>query len=270
MSDGSIGIEELILLAKRRNLCAVAVTDHDTTAGATRAMIIGKRMGVNVIHGVEFSSFDEGRQQKAHILCYDCQKPDRLEGICHRTNDSRKRATLEAIRKVMRYYPVPSELFVRCAAGSTSLHRHHIMHALLEAGYVSAIHGEEYHRLFDPENGIAYVKQDWYPDPKAVIDLIHSAGGVAVLAHPYLYHNDEALMEELTAYGLDGVEVYRPEHGEEKTAALKAFADEHGLLATGGSDFHGMYAGEAHPIGIPEVDEAMVQAILSRKRLTDE
>ena len=268
MSDGSIGIEELIAMAKRRNMCAISVTDHDTTAGATRAVIIGKRQGIKVIHGVEFSTFDKTRGQKAHILCYDCKKPDRLEGMCRKIGESRKKASLEQLRLVMRYYPIPMELVTRCATGSTNLFRQHIMHALIEAGYADSMYGYVYHRLFDTKEGVAYRSMDYYPEPQEIIDLIHSAGGVAVLAHPPVYHS-EALMEELTESGLDGIEVYHSKHTDEQTAAYKQYAKEHNLLITGGSDFHGAYSSNLRPIGMNDVTAEMVQAILSRKRMTD-
>lgn len=85
ISDGSMGIEELIAIAKRRGLSAISVTDHDTTAAATRAVIIGRRQEVRVIHGVEFSTIDKVRGNEAHLLCYLCDTPDRLEGLCRRT-----------------------------------------------------------------------------------------------------------------------------------------------------------------------------------------
>ena len=84
-----MGIDELIAIAKRRGMSAISVTDHDTTAAATRAVIIGRRQGLNVIHGVEFSTMDTQRGKKAHLLCYLCDTPDRLEGLCRRTGESR-------------------------------------------------------------------------------------------------------------------------------------------------------------------------------------
>lgn len=261
LSDGSMGIEELIAIAKRRNLAAISVTDHDTMASATRAVTIGNRHGVKVIHGVEFSTWDTKRERKAHILCYLCDKPDRLEVLCHRVNDSRKRAALEMIRKVMRYYPITPELITKCATGSTAIYKQHIMHALMEAGYTDSIYGEVYDKLFAKETGYIQTKVD-YPDTREALELIHSAGGVAVLAHPYLYHNEE-LLEELTAAGvLDGVEAYHPSCSEEQTQQLLDFAGQHRLLVTGGSDFHGMYTDTPRPLGsVPVPDECAAKLL---------
>ena len=263
ISDGSLGIEELIAIAKRRGLSAISVTDHDTTAAATRAVIIGKRQELKVIHGVEFSTFDTARGKKAHLLCYQCDTPDRLEGLCRRIGDSRKKAAMQMVRKVMRYYPITPELIVRCATGSTNVYKQHIMHALMDAGYADTIYGEIYDKLFAPGQGAALVETE-YPDTREVLDLIHSAGGIAVLAHPAFYGNQE-LLEELTGNGLDGVEVWHPEHSAEETAQLQEFAERNGLLMTGGSDFHGMYAKKARPLGSTAMADEHVQALLAYK-----
>ncbi len=262
VSDGSVGIEELIAMAKRRRLTALAVTDHDTTASATRAAIIGRRQELQVIHGVELSTTDVARGRRAHLLCYLCDTPDRLEGLCRRIGESRKQASMEMLRKVLRYYPIVPEMVAKCAAGSTNIYKQHIMHALMDAGYADGIYGSVYEKLFS-EGGSAYVPVE-YPDTREVLELIHSAGGVAVLAHPFEY-DSLALMEELTSLGLDGVEVYHPSHSEEKRAELLAFARENGLLVTGGSDFHGMYTRTARPLGSVTVDDEMVEALLSYK-----
>ncbi len=262
ISDGSMGIEDLIAMAKRRGISTLSVTDHDTTAGATRAVIIGKRQGLNIIHGVEFSTADPERGGKAHLLCYLCDTPDRLEVLCRQTNERRKKAANDMVRRVMRYYPITPEMVVRCATGSTNFFKQHIMHALMDAGYADSIFGDVYHKLFGSE-GKARVEIE-YPDVRDVIDLVHSAGGVAVLAHPYLYKN-EALLEELAEKGLDGVEVWHPSHDEAQVEALKDFAEQHHLLMTGGSDFHGMYSRSPRTLASTFCPDEHVQALLAYK-----
>lgn len=264
LSDGSMGIEELMAVAKRRNLSAIAVTDHDTMASATRALTIGKRLGLRVIHGVEFSTWDAKRERKVHILCYACDKPDRLEVLCRQVNDSRKKAAVEMIRKVMRYYPITPELIAKCATGSTAIYKQHIMHALMDAGYTDSIYGEVYNKLFGKETGVIQTKVD-YPDVREALELIHSAGGVAVLAHPTLY-NSEELMEELVAEGLlDGIEAYHPSCTEEDTDRLVAFAEKHKLVVTGGTDFHGMYTDVPRPLGSVAVPDDCADKLLAYK-----
>ncbi len=248
ISDGSLGIDEIIAIARRRGLSALSITDHDAVAGATRAVVIGKRQGIEIIHGVEMSAWDPQRKQKVHILGYLCDSPDRLEGMCRQTNNSRRAAATEMIRKVLRYYPIIPDSVVRCASGSTNVFKQHIMHALIDAGYADGFYGDVYQKLFSPKNGCAYVATE-YPDVHEVIDLIHSAGGLTVLAHPYTYDSTD-LMQELVGSGLlDGVEVWHPRNNEQQTAALQDFAVAHELLMTGGSDFHGMYTKSPRPLG---------------------
>lgn len=263
ISDGSLGIEELIAIAKRRGLSAIAITDHDAVAGATRATMIGKRLGLNVIHGVEFSAKDSARGRKVHILGYMCDSPDRLEGLCRQTTAARREAANQMVRKVLRYYPIVPESVARCAAGSATIFKQHVMHALIDAGYADSFYGDVFQKLFGPD-GCAKVSID-YPDVREVIDLIHSAGGLAVLAHPANY-DSEALMEELVTDNLlDGIEVWHPNHSAEKAAQYLTFATEHGLLTTGGSDFHGMYTATARPLGNPDAPDNIPQLMVSYK-----
>ena len=265
LSDGSVGIEELISLAKRRGLSAIAITDHDTFAGAVRGVNIGKRLGLTVIPGAELSTMDTKTGRKVHILCYNCEAVARLEGICHRMLEGRKKTTTEMLKKVMRYYPLAPEMVVRCATGSTSVYKQHIMHALMEAGYADSMYGDVFNRLFGAEKGVARV-ENTYPDVREVLELVHSAGGIAVLAHPYLYDNID-LMKELTAEGLlDGVEVAHHSHTEEQEAELRAFAKANKLLITGGSDFHGMYGRGARAVASTSVEDDALAALLAYKK----
>ncbi len=265
LSDGSVGIEELIALAKRRGLKAIAITDHDTFAGAVRGVNIGKRVGLTVIPGAELSAMDPATGRKVHILCYNCEVAARLEGICHRTLENRKKAATEMLKKVLRYYPLPPEMVVRAATGSPSVYKQHIMHALWEAGYADGIYGKVFHRLFNKENGLARVNVE-YPDVREVLDLIHSAGGIAVLAHPFTYDSID-LMKQLADEGrLDGVEAIHPSQTEEQQQMLRDFAAEKGLLVTGGSDFHGMYSNGARAVGSMAVEDELADKLLNYKK----
>lgn len=264
ISDGSIGIEELLAIAKRRGLSAIAVTDHDAVVGATRAAMIGKRQGIEVIHGVEFSAIDKQRNEKVHVLCYMCDSPDRLEGLCRQIAVSRRTAATEMVRKVMRYFPLVPESVTRCAAGSTTIFKQHIMHALIDAGYADSFYGETYQKLFSRDGGCAHVDIE-YPDVRSVIDLIHSAGGLAILAHPAFYGN-LPLMEELNGDGLlDGIEVWHPDHTNEDKEVLKDFAQIHNLLMTGGTDFHGMYSRTSRPLGNTEIPDSIPRLMMAYK-----
>lgn len=264
MSDGSMGIDEILATAKRRGVAAISITDHDAVASATRACIIGKRLGLEVIHGVELSAYDYKRNRKVHILGYLCDSPDRLEGTCLRINNRRRAAAIEMMSKVLRYYPIVPETIGRHAAGSTNIFKQHIMHALVEAGYADSIFGSVFHKLFSSNGGCAYVPIE-YPDVREVINLIHSAGGLAVLAHPYVYDSID-LMEELNnEHLLDGIEVWHPSNDEERISTLKSFAQNHNLLMTGGTDFHGLYTNSPRSIGSCGAPENTVQLMKEYK-----
>lgn len=264
LSDGTMGIDDILILAKNSGVTTLAITDHDCLAGTVRAKIIGERYGINVIPAVELSCTDTKRGNKAHMLCYYPDKPDRLEGLCKRNSLSRKNAAKLMAVKVSKKFPVTPEFIVKCAAGSTNLYKQHIMHALMESGYTTEIFGELYNKLFkkdSPENVIVECK---YPSPEETLEAIHEAGGIAVLAHPGFYDNFE-LLEELIPLGLDGVEVWHPENSPTQQELLKKTAKKHHLVMTGGSDFHGAY--NAYPITIGEYgpDEDAVQALISYK-----
>ena len=264
LSDGSMGVEEVIALARRRNLSALAVTDHDTTASAVRAAVIGRRQGVRVIQGVELSTWDTPRNRKAHILCYLADTPTRLEPLCRQVTEGRKKAAVEMVRKVMRYYPITPEMVAKCATGSTVVYKQHIMHALMDAGYADSIYGEVYDKLFSKEGSIQTTVE--YPDTRDALELVRAAGGIAVLAHPLLYHNEE-LMMELTEQGLlDGVEAYHPSSDEKGTRDLVAYAGLHDLIVTGGTDFHGMYTSAPRPLGNSAIPVECVDALMAGKK----
>lgn len=263
MSDGSTGIDEVVLLAKKRGITTLAVTDHDTFAGAKRAKIFGKRHGVEVILGAEISAFDKKRGRKAHLLCYLCDNPDRLEGLFKRTGESRRKAASLMLQKVMRMYPISPEMVSRRAQGSTNIYKPHIMNSLMDAGYATSVYGDLFQKLFHPKTGLAYVEPE-YPDVFDVLEQVHGAGGLAVLAHPSVYDSYD-LLPELTVLGLDGVEVWHPRNQPGDEERLCAFALDHDLVMTGGTDFHGMYSQKPHPIGSCTTPPEQLEALKKRK-----
>ena len=264
LSDGTLGIDDIIILAKNSGVTTLAITDHDSLAGTVRATIIGERHGINVIPAVEFSATDGKRKAKAHILCYLPDTPERLEGLCKSNSEKRKRAARIMVAKVANKFPVTPELIMKCATGSTNIYKQHIMQSLMECGYTTTIFGDLYNMLFKKESRINVLMEATYPEPSEIIEAIHEAGGVAVLAHPGFYDNFE-LLEELIPLGLDGVEVWHPENTPEQQELLISIAKKNDLLMTGGSDFHGAY--NAYPVKLGEYgpDEDHVAKLLSYK-----
>ena len=264
-SDGSLGTDELIGLAKRAGLEAIAITDHDTFAGVTKAKIAGDRAGVRVIPGIEVSAWDYSRKRKVHVLGYLCDEPEVLGEICRVTAKGRQKAALLMLQKVIRIYPITPEMVAKRAQGSTNIYKQHIMHALVEGGFCAEVYGDLYRKLFDPENGIAFFPVE-YPDVRDVVEKIRAAGGVVVLAHPYEYDSID-LMEELTEeHLLDGIEAYHSRNQLDDSMRLSAYAHDHQLLMTGGSDFHGMYSSRPIRLGSCTTPEQCLKELLAFKR----
>ena len=251
LSNGSLGIEEIIVLAKNRGISAIAITDHDCMAGAGRGKIIGARHGVQVIHGVELSATEKESGKLCHLLCYLADAPDRLEGLCHKNTLIRRKEAHYMMLHVAKRFPISLDFMTACAAGSTSLYKQHIMRALVECGFATTIYGDVYEDLFNPESENNIIPKPNYPDTAEVIEAIHAAGGVAVLAHPSKHGNME-LLDKLLSQGLDGVEVWSPYNSEEDKDILKKFASKNKILTTGGSEFHGLY--NKYPVSVGDCE----------------
>lgn len=264
LSDGSVGIEDLIVIAHKSGIDTIAITDHDCLAGTVRGRVIGKRYGVNVIPGVELSAIDSQAGKKVHILCYLAEKPDRLEGLCKRTSVARKRAGQIMMLKVAARFPISNDFIISHAAGSTNLFKQHIMHALMDAGYTDKIYGDLYKALFSPESSTNLLAPVKYPEVDSVMQEIHDAGGIAVLAHPALYDNYDEI-DKYIELGLDGIEVWHPSASDEDIERLAAICKKNKLLLTGGSDFHGIYARRTVTLGTCTTPDEHLEKLLSYK-----
>ena len=212
ISDGSLGISDVIRQADRNEVRCLAITDHDSLASLSRSAVLGKRYNVNVIPAVEFSAFDSERKKKVHILCYMPAKPDRLEGLCLRTSTGRMELGKRMAVKVLDKYPITLESILRYSAGSKAIYKCHIMHALMDYGYTTELYGDIYDSIFDVNDGICAdevaSEANFYPDVHFVTTLIRASGGISVMAHPKVY-DSTALLEELASkHEIDGVEVW--------------------------------------------------------------
>ena len=263
ISDGSLGLEEIITLASKRGLKYLSITDHDTYAGVQRAVLIGSRMGVTIIPGIELSTFNHKTNKKVHLLAYLCDLPERLERICKVTSDLRKKAANVMVNRLVKEYPIPVDMIVKRSAGSTNFYKQHFMHALMDAGYTTQIFGDLFQTLFGANGSIVYTPE--YPDTFEVIKEIKQAFGVCVLAHPPIYKTIDDI-DMLAEAGIDGIEVFHPRHTTEQTELLAGIANKHSLLMTGGSDFHGMYNFSPNTVGEVSISDEMVAALFSYKK----
>ena len=161
-------------------------------------------------------------------------------------------------------FPISTEFIMKCATGSTNLYKKHIMQALIECGYADSFNGDLYKELFtkESENNILVVPK--YENVKDVIDAIHTAGGIAVLAHP-VKSGCVDFLKDYIEYGIDGIEVIHPSANEDEQAELKKFATKNKLLMTGGSDFHGLYNEHQVSLGDYSTPDDCLHALLTYK-----
>lgn len=252
-SDGSLTIRDLVALAARLGIKALGIVDHDTVKGHLEAEKAGRDYQVAIIPGIEISAFDYKRKQKAHVLGYLMDDPQIVGEACQGMIRERQENSRWIVNTLIGAgYPLEWDFVKRLAVGSTNVYKQHIMHALMEMGYASTLKGELYKTLFAKPTastppGVAY-KELSYMDVTEAVGLIKKAGGVAVLAHPHGYNNLD-LIPELVPLGLDGLEAWHPSHDEAAVEEIISIAEQYDLTVTGGSDFHGLYEGEANSLG---------------------
>ena len=263
VSDGSVSVDELLFIAKRMGIKNLAITDHDTFASSKRGMVLGPRYDINVIFGVEFSSLISDLNLEVHILCYMCDFPDRLEGICLKNSNARKEAYSELINQIVKYYPISFDVVNSKARGSSCIFKSHIVHSIMDTGFVVPIYSITYDKLFGEKSKISHV-QAKYSDSQEVISKIHQAGGISVLAHP-----DENIINtalpSLISYGIDGIEAYHPCIKENLRNNIIKIAEHYDLLVTGGSDFHGMNSSRQRYLGMCSTPDDCFEKLRQRK-----
>ena len=239
-SDGTTEPEDNVLLAKQAGLAGIALTDHDTVTGWTQMREASERHGLLFVPGIELSTERDGRS--VHLLGYWVDPDDgALLAECDRLRNERSRRA-EQICERLAELGVPVDMQrVRQLAGDAPIGRPHIASAMVEAGYVGDITAAFDGYLAD--DGPAYVPK-YAVDPVNGVHLLQAAGGATVLAHPGVSEDGggpvtPALLDELAAAGLSGVEVDHPGHNPEVATRWRSLAIRHGLLITGASDFHG-------------------------------
>lgn len=243
-SDGKLSPSALVQLAADLALRTIAVTDHDSTEGIDEALAAGAGLGLEVIPGVELSC--DVADGELHILGYflDYHDPS-FQAELQRLREGRLGRAQAMVRKLNELgYPIAFER-IQELAGEGAIGRPHIAQALIEAGHVRS-KAEAFDTLIG-RNGPAYAERAKLL-PADACRLIRSAGGLPVFAHPFIVRPNGSVVElmpvaeslpELVAAGLAGLEAYYPRYTPVLIDRLLGLARRHGLLVTGGSDFHG-------------------------------
>jgi 3',5'-nucleoside bisphosphate phosphatase len=254
-SDGRYTPGQLVQLALGKELRAIALTDHDTTDGIEEAVAAAQQTGLTVIPGVEISTNVSG-DLELHILGYHIDH--RHAPLQKRLKELRESRLVRA-REILRLLakaglPLTWER-VLAMAGHGSIGRPHIAQAMVEAEYVNSV--ENAFRLYIGRGGPAYVERSKLA-PEDAIALVRLAGGVPVLAHP---SQVTEYIPSLARAGLAGLEVYYNGYEEAEKQSLAKLASKHGLIATGGSDFHGPGITSAADLGQIDVPWSAVERL---------
>jgi hypothetical protein len=232
-SDGSRAPRDVVLEAKRVGLAALALTDHDTLSGVGEALTAGAELGVRVVTGVELSAVEEDTE--THILGLHLSDTRALEARLVSLRDMRRtRAERIVVRLNELGVRIEFSAVLEQAAGG-AIGRPHVARAMIAEGWAI-----DFRDAFDRYLGNgrpAFVAKERLAVTDA-IDLIHAAGGLAILAHPGSSGTRERIAA-FVAQGMDGVEVRHPSHSSEDVARLLALVEHFSLVPSGGSDWHG-------------------------------
>jgi len=254
-SDGVHTPAALIAMAKSKGISGIALTDHDSMEGFPELSAAAREAGIEVMTGVELSC--EYNQRDLHVLGYGVDATNvKLQGLLREFRGARERRGIRIVEKLADQGVKIDINKVLAKAGKGALGRPHIADALVEAGYVPD-HTQAFAKYIG-EGCPAYVDK-YKMQPAQAIECIHSAGGLAFVAHPGYYMEDYEAFLRLLDEGFDGVEVFHPYHIPPVTTRLLGLARDRGLLISGGSDFHG-FAGRDN-MGEPMVAHAVLERI---------
>ncbi|MCM3698392.1 PHP domain-containing protein [Paenibacillus macerans] len=243
-SDGINAPAENVRLAKEKGLAGLAITDHDTVAGIAEAREAGARLSLVVVPGVEISTRAGGKD--IHVLGYFLNDRDklllerleRLRAVREERNE-KIIANLQKLGISITLQEVKDGLS-RPLRPDESVGRPHIADALVRKGAANDMRDAFDRYLAEGKPGYASLPRI---GPEEAMQWIREAGGAPVLAHPGLYGDDDLVRKILENGRPAGIEVYHSDHGPDEEQRYMALAEQFGLIATGGSDYHGVRQG---------------------------
>ncbi len=248
-SDGDLSPRELVEAAGEAGLVALGVTDHDETRGIAPAVAAGRELGVEVVPGVELTSYLGEAELHVLGLFVDYGESE-LVAELDRFRRGRRARVEKMCRKLAELGAPVEPGRVYALAGDGAVGRPHVAKAIVEAGHATSMK-EAFQRYI--ADGRPACAPKVKITPAEAIDLIHAAGGLALLAHPGVTGKDE-LLPALAEAGLDGLETRHSLHSGPTAEHYRRWVARRDLLCTGGSDFHGKsFAGR--PLGKPSVPE---------------
>jgi len=245
-SDGSFPPETVAAMAASNGVTVMSLTDHDTLDGIPAARARAEGAGIRLISGVELSVSENGSD--VHLLAYGFDPLDAplVTAVARYREGRRERAVKILARLKGLGIRISMDTVDEIAAGA-AIGRPHVAEALLRDGHIETFN-EAFQRYLG-HHAPAYV-------PKRVVTLeeassiVRDAGGVTILAHPGTLNRDH-LIPAWARRGLDGIEVWHSKHDAPAVERYRGFAQLHGLLMTGGSDYHGERTPDATIGGVP-------------------
>ncbi len=260
-SDGSLTPGQLVKTAAKKNLTAIAITDHDTINGVAEGLATGNKYGVEVVPGVEFGT--DYKKTETHILGYFSKEnylgiKKYFDWILEKRHERNK--LMISNLNAAGYEVTVEEMYKKADGGTPG--RPHLAKCLIEKGYATDVN--------ETFNKILLRKDIFVPrektTPASVIKEISDNKGVSVLAHP-VYLDDDDLFEtaiiEFMEMGLTGIEVYHTDHRDSDTKKYIEFAKKNNMIMTGGSDFHGANKDNAF-MGLPVVEDELYYKLIDR------
>lgn len=259
-SDGRFSPEAIIGKAAALGLTVIALTDHDSVDGVTPALEAARAFPhLRVIPGVEISTDLPGGE--AHVLGYFIDSTSQtLRASLESFRSSRERRAQRMVARLRDLGIRINWQRVQEIAGDGSIGRPHIAQAMLEKGYINSI--KEAFTRYIGRDGPAYVEREKMTPAEAVALVLRSKG-LPVLAHPFTVGDAEAMVTELKAAGLVGLEAYYNSYTDDEIRSLVGMADRHGLIATGGSDYHGLDDGSETMLGGVAVPVASAERLIA-------
>jgi len=257
-SDGTFSPQELVKKAQKLGLSCIAITDHDCVDAIEPALNSPLGDSVEVVPAVELSA--EVDNIETHILGYfidykNEQFTEKLKLLC-KAREERMHKMVEKLNALGIKINVEEVLEF---SKTTAVGRPHIARLLVKKGFVKTI--SEAFRKYIGNQGPCYVKR-MRLSPGEAIGMIKQNKGIAVLAHPYNMHNDNLIID-LVKDGLEGIEVYHPDHPARLITHYLEIAKLHSLLVTGGSDCHGLGNGKI-ALGSIKIPYELVEKLKER------
>ncbi|MFK3938817.1 PHP domain-containing protein [Alkalihalobacillus sp. NPDC078783] len=269
-SDGGYSPRQLVEKCHAAGLTQIALTDHDTIDGVHEATEAGQELGIRVLPGIEFSCVFEGKSVHMLGLGVDPSHKE-FQLMLTQQREMRERRMTKMISKLAGVGVHVSADEVLAEADGGSIGRPHVAKVLVRHGIVKTVAEAFDHYL--AEGKPCYVEKEKEMTIQEAINWTHRVGGLSIVAHPGYYEFDHVLIDWITEYQMDGIEVYHRDHSDEDIRRYETLCTEaeqktgQAIFRTGGSDFHHeTYGRKQEPLGVTRLQNKYADQVLHALR----